>query len=150
MIIQGGDYGLVIKEAANASITLSTIVGGSVCCIDLKAADTCSVTQCTLSNDAAVVVLVQVNPGTGNKTHDCILTNNSIAATSTADVFDWGDSADDSGGSVCDYNAYDISATSGNVGSVYGTSGITTLVGLQAAWDTYDVTTNDDHSTLTT
>lgn len=151
--VTGGDHGIVFKECDGAEVRSATVVGGTLSAVYWKGATNATLDGCTVSGAAGDLLLVGDNPDNANNPcSNLTCTDNTVTASGSADIFAWAPAgaADDGGGSVCDRNAYDISSTTGNVGNVYGTSGITTLAGLQAAWDSYDVTTNDDNSTLAT
>jgi len=68
-----------------------------------------------------------------------------VSNSPTGKCLDWGDSVDDAGGGVSDYNLYKV--ISGTLGVVRGVT-VTTLSELQAAWNGYDVLGNDQSSVM--
>ena len=146
--VTGGDQGLVFKECTSCEADSMTITAGSANGVLFKAGTSCSITNSTITGTVGDLVRVDLNGA--NKSSLVTFTGNTVTATGSADIFYWIDATGDDGGSICDSNAYDISGTTGNIGDVYGTADIKTLAALQAAWSTYDVTTNDANSTVTT
>jgi hypothetical protein len=144
--ITGGDHAFVFKETGG-TLEYCTLIGGSLAAFYFKAAVGAVARYNTIQGAQADLVIL-AKGDTGNKCQGNTFTHNTLTATGTADLYNWGDATHDDGGSVVDQNQYDISGTTGNVGGVYGTAGITNLAGLQAAWATYDLTTNDANSTM--
>ena len=147
--VNGGDHGLVLKECRNISVTNSVLNGGTQQGLYLKAATNCSVDDCAINASTTYAIRAGINTTTGNKAGDNTITDNTVTVTGDADIYLFEAAAGESGGSVVDRNVYDISGTTGDIGSVYGTANITTLAALQDAWNTYDVPTNDVNSTVT-
>lgn len=148
--ITGGDLGLVFKRTDGCSANNCTIDDGTTGALLFKGATNCSATNCEISNDSGDCVRVLEDDADGTDSGDITLTDNTITATGSADIFNWGGDTQDSGGSICDRNTYDISGTSGNLGSVRNDADVEDLTQLQAAWSDYDVTTNDSNSTVIT
>jgi len=149
--IQAYDYAVVVKECAGAIVRNCGLTGGSTVAANaalyFKAATGASATNNTLVTGANFGVRV-LKGDTNNKCGTITLTTNTITTTGTAVALDWGDSTNDSGGGVCDFNSYNVHSSL-IIGNVRLTAGITTLAGLQAAWSGYDVSGNDTHSTVT-
>jgi hypothetical protein len=145
--ITAGDNLIVVKECTGAQVRNNTLSGGTTSGIYFKAAVSASVTGNRITASAGVGIIVGVNIDTGNKCQGITLTNNRIAAARAADLFNWGDSGDDDGGGVCDYNIYGLRGT-GDFGSVRSAVNIANLTELRAAWTGYDVAGNDVHSSM--
>lgn len=147
--VPGGDYGVVVKECAGAVVADNEVSGTTDAGVYVKAATGPTITGNDVAAAEGYCVRVLGNlADTGNQCEDVTLTGNTLTATGSAYCLEWGDAAEDAGGGVCDANTYDHSASSGNVGTVRGTAGITTLAGLQAAWSGYDTPGNDANSTV--
>jgi len=148
--IQAYDYAVVVKECAGAIVRNCGLTGGSTVAANaalyFKAATGASATNNTLVTGANFGVRV-LKGDTNNKSGTVTLTNNTLTTTGTAVALDWGDSTNDSGGGVCDFNSYNVHS-SGVIGNVRAALGITTLAGLIAAWSGYGGS-NDTHSTVT-
>lgn len=71
------------------------------------------------------------------------LVNNKFTVTNGS-LYDWGSAAHEDETSTVDYNVYQVLA-SGTWGNIQGVS-VTSLATLQAEWDAYPITTNDDNS----
>lgn len=150
VVPQSYDYACVIKECAGAEVKNCTLTGGATVAANgalyCKAATGVNAHDNALTTGANFGVRV-LKGDTGNKSGTITLQNNAITTIGSAVALDWGDSTNDSGGGVCDFNTYNIH-TSGVIGNVRAASGITTLAGLIAAWSGYDVAGNDTHSTV--
>jgi hypothetical protein len=140
-----GDYGLVIKENANVSLTYSHIDSGTAAALYLKGATSPVVTNNTLNGISGGVALQMAVGDTGDKTSGANIQNNNLTAAGTSNLFNW-QTTGDNGSNVCDYNTYAISG-GGNYGTVRASSGITTIAGLRAAWSGYTNPNNDANST---
>lgn len=147
-LVSSYDYGLVLKECNDVEVKNCHLTGGTEAALLFKAATNCNVHDNEfIASDGAGITL-NANSATGNKSGDNTITGNTFTVTGTANIFEWGDAAADSGGCVCDTNTYKISGTTGNYGSVYGNaSSLTTIAELRTNWLNYDVTTNDANST---
>lgn len=142
------DNACVVKECAGAIVRNCTLIGGTTVAANgalyCKAATGVNAHHNKLISGANYAVRV-LKGDTANKSGTVTLIDNQIIVRRGAVVFDWGDSTNDSGGSVCDRNRY---GTRTALGGVYGTAAITTLAALKAAWSTYSVPTNDGASRL--
>lgn len=146
--ITGGDHGLVFKECDNCFAVGNTLIGGTLSAAYFKAAVGCSIISNVIDGAAAAIVLLALNADTGNKSQNCTLTDNFITPHGAADCLLWNDATQDAGGGVCDRNVYDISDTTGDIGTVRATANIGDLLTLQGAWSGYDVSGNDANSTV--
>ena len=148
-VTQSYDYALVLKEVTGVVVDGCDFRGGAssdaVGAIFYKAAVNCSTINSTLRAARGACLSVLYNSTTGNKSSGCDCTHTSFITSGVGDGFLWGDSSQDLGGGICDYNTYDING-SGNYGYVYGTAEIATLAAVRTAWGAYDVTTNDANS----
>jgi hypothetical protein len=143
VIINGGNYGVVIKQNTGATLRNSTLRGGTVATVYCKGAINPVITNNTIST-AVVGLLVGIGDS-GQKSSGVALNNNRFIVYDAGSIFSWSDSSGDGGGSVSDYNRYHAGG-SGKFGSVYGTANIKTLAGVKAAWSTYGDGSNDRHS----
>jgi len=145
--VNAGDHGIVNK-GADSVITGNTVNPGTLAALLLKGCSGPTITGNTLRASLNNYACVMFSLEGSTKVSDVTLTGNTLEASGAADCLVWPGDTVDAGGGVCDSNIYDYSASSGNVGDVRATSGITTLSGLQGAWSGYAVTGNDANSTV--
>jgi hypothetical protein len=142
----GGNYGAVYKSPGTGNVCANNyFTGGTLGCMINKSINNSVVfsgntfensqAYCVINTDASAVA------GSNQ-----IYRNNRFICTGTASVWNWV-AAKDTGGTIIDYNLYDIRG-SGNFGTIENTLGITTLAGLQAAWAGYTPSGNDTHSQI--
>lgn len=148
--IVGGDHAVVLKLCDGSQVLNSNLTGGTLSAVYFKGATNATVDGDTIAGAAGSLVQVGEDPTVPTPCSNLTFTDNTVTATGSASIFAFAPdgAGDDSGGSVCDRNAYDISGTTGTLGNVLGTAAIDTLAALQAAWDTYDQPNNDDNSTV--
>ena len=133
----GGDHGFGFKNSTNCVADHCTFYGGSLAGLAFKAAVNCTAKYCDIyNNNNGDAIQCNKNDVDSVKSGNNTLIYCNITASGSADIFNWGDSTHDSGGSIVNYNTYHLSGT-GNYGGIYGTTGITTLAGVRAAWATY-------------
>lgn len=145
--VNGGDYGIVVKENAGTVVTNNTISGGTYGGLYFKAATGTTATGNRITNRVGGVCIKAGVGGTGNKVQNLTVTQNRARATGTGAIFGWGTDTDDAGGCVVDYNAYGPQGT-GKFGGVRADASVLSIVELRAAWADYGAGTNDAHSTV--
>lgn len=150
--LRAGNYGIMARSSTGSVIRDGTSRAGghasaaSGSAVYFRGATGSRVERCTLLKRAGVNGVVQVGAdGAAAGTITCV--DNEIVSYGGM-ALEWGTAgaAGDSGGSINDRNVYDLRGPAATLGSVYGTTGITTLGGLRTAWASYDVTTNDAKS----
>lgn len=149
--INGGDYGLVLKEHTGSTVSNNTIAAGTAAAVYFKASNGGSVQNNTINVAKSGAIGCKLGAGdTADKNQNVVFAHNTVnlQTFSNTTVFAWGDSTADLGGGTCDANVYNISAAGGTLGTVRSTSGITNLAGLQGAWSGYTPSGNDTHSTV--
>lgn len=130
--------GIVTKGSLNAKVTDNTVAvtsSGSVGNGLYAKASSGTVfggNSVTITGTAATVAGFREDDDSGKKAGNTTLLRNTIEASGSASVVQWGGSAVSDGGAVSDNNAYTLedSATLGAVRSAT----VTTLAELQAAW----------------
>jgi hypothetical protein len=146
-IITGGDNALVVKHCDTITITNNTLISGSANGLYLKGATNVTASGNIIKGSTGSLVKVG-NSSDLTKCGNINFQNNIIKGTGTSRLFDWGDTVDDSGGSVCDHNHYSPRGTN-KFGTVWGSAdGLATLAALIAAWATYGDGSNDSHSLM--
>jgi len=140
-----GAYGVVLKECDGNTVSGNSITGGSVAGIYCKGAKNATITGNAITAAQANLMQIIVNSATGNKCQNITFTGNTLTASGTAKLLSWGNSDNDLGGGVCDYNTYVVGVN--KYGLVRADTDVQSLAELQAAWTGYDVAGNDTHST---
>jgi hypothetical protein len=146
--IIGGDNGIVVKQNSGTILTSNVISGGTDNALYFKAADSPVASLNIISNTQGNCVKVGYDSANNDKCSAVNFQNNILKGTGTSRLFDWGDTTDDAGGSVCDHNHYSPRGTN-KFGTVWGSAdGLATLAALIAAWATYGDGSNDSHSLM--
>lgn len=143
------DFGIVLKLDVRSTVRYCNLSGGmngGTAGVYCKGSVDANVHHNRISAPAGAAIQVLWDDVTTTKSSGCDFTDNKIIALGTAAAINWGGASDDAGGGICDRNTYEVKGT-GGFGTVYGQA-VTTLAGVQAAWSTYDVTTNDRASRL--
>ena len=147
--INGGDLGLVLKQNSGCKALNNTINNGTNGSLYFKAATNATATGNTITN-AVGGPCIRLGAGdTGDKSGADTVTNNTVIASGTAYIMGWGDATEDSGGCVCDYNAYNIEASSVKFGVLRADNDVQSIAELRLAWAGYDVSGNDVNSRAT-
>lgn len=146
----GGDYGIVIKNAANITVKGNLVSGPSTMysAIYIKASNAAKVYgnlgMCCKSGGW----VLRVGEDSANSTlyQAASVYGNTFIARNGAHLYYWGPDAEETGEtSVCNYNTL-VQAGSGNYGTIKDTADVATLAAVSTAWSGYDVTTNDNNS----
>jgi hypothetical protein len=137
----GGDLGMVFKECTQSSAIGNSIAGGANGALYFKGASYITAERNTIRNTAGWCVRVGAGD-TGNPSSYITFRYNRLTGRGSNALFLWSAAPGGGAGCVCDENKYRARG-SGRFGTVRGTSGITTLAGLRAAWDGYTPAGND-------
>ena len=144
--VQGGDYGMVMKNCTNCLVYGTTVLGGTLPnypAFIFKGALRCVVTNCTIVSSGLTQAVANSDGDPTYQARSNSFMFNTVVTTQSAKLFEW-DSAEDGGGNVIDYNRYYVGG-SGQYGTVLG-SATPTLNVLIQRWQSYSVPTNDQHS----
>ncbi len=143
--INGGNQGIVIKEATNCTATYNNIFGGSDSSLYFKASTNCTASYNTVHGWQGILGRVAYNSTTGNKCQNITFTYNRLFSSGVAPLLYWGGDTEDLGGGVCDFNLY-LPGGSPLFGYVRSDPHVLTLDELKAAWAGYGDGSNDSHS----
>lgn len=142
------DYAVALKEHTGTEIKNCYLIAGTGAngaAVYCKAAVSANVHNNILR--ASRGYCFQLLKGdTNNKCQNVTSQYNKMFAKDTAKLINWGDSTNDLGGGIEDYNVY--SSGPSRFGIMRADTDVLTLAELQAAWTGYDVANNDTHSTL--
>lgn len=142
-------YSIVVKTAGASghpvTIERNWLEGGSVGTYYLKGSTYVTAQNNTLINRTTGTAVVYVKNDDNSKFGNDIFRNNWIVVGKDATGLNIGGDSDDSGGCVFDVNEYRFEGLA-HFGSVKGATGITTLAGLKAAWDSYGDGHNEEAS----
>lgn len=143
------DLGLVLKQCQNVTVRRATIDARNAAAAYFKAATDCQIfdSDITVARHADGSGIRADKDNVNNDANTRVVARGNRIRATVGKALDLANSgaSDDAGGSVVDDNVYDISG-SATFGDVYGTTGITTLRALRAAWSTYDQPNNDRNS----
>jgi hypothetical protein len=143
-LIIGGDQGAVIKSNTGNIFLRNTVRGGTTNCFYFKGGSANLARFNKVISDAGGTGVRFGQNGSAVKVAGCEFSYNDVwqfTATAALSLA----TADIDTGNVVNFNSYSALG-GGTLGDVYVTTGITTIAGLRAAWDAYDVVTNDEGS----
>ena len=148
--IYGGNYSVVMKESTNCYLIGNQCLGGTYSVVYNKAARG-SVIAFNVMDDYTNsatngVFQVSQNTTTGDLSYGCNFLTNTIYCRSTNSIaYGWWGTTGDAGFGNVDYNQFWFTNTP-TFGRVRTTTGITTMGGVQTAWDGYSGSGFDIHS----
>lgn len=143
--VGGGQYGFVVKECNDVQIFNCASQSGGNSAIYFKASTKPNAHHNTITATQGVGLRLARNEVTLNKCSNWQFQNNVIFSSGSGKALFIGSGTHDTGGGICDYNAYQNNV---GLGVVRGDQDVQSLAELQAAWADYDVATNDSHSTV--
>jgi hypothetical protein len=150
--VSGADFGMVVK-GSNLTAYGNVFRGGLVSAVNnagiyCKGASGATLIGNTLycAQGTRGVLRVLAGDSANPSASITFKGNRVIADGATVMALEWGGATDDSGGSVSDYNLYDVRAAGATYGNVRSATGITTLAAVRSAWSGYGAGTNDANS----
>ena len=143
-ITGSADYGLIAKHCAGVEFKNCDIASGTSAALYFKGATTPNAHHNILRAAAGYGFKMARSDDT-TKCSDWILQYNQFIISGSGKSLTIGNDLHDEGGGVCDYNIY---KNNSGLGIVRNDADVANLAELQAAWEDYDVTTNDAHSTV--
>jgi hypothetical protein len=143
--INGGDYGVVVKENSGTVVTLNVIRNGTRGSLYFKGSTNGTATYNTISNSVGAPCFQALQGDTSHQFGNLTITHNLMDAEGTSQIYNIGPLVQDAGGVVSDYNIY-YPAGSGLYGAVHADMSVANFAELRAAWAGYGDGSNDLHS----